>query len=249
MFKNNNLNFDNIKPSNQSFSAKKIKFRDRNDLILNVEKERGINFSKKSNFFIFLLTVSFISFVSFNLLKISLKDSKSVSLSPNKIVKKRGKILEKNNEIVAMSLETKDLYIDVRNSLDRSILKENLIRIFEKKNPIFFERAFSKNQYTLIEKNLSLTDINKLKMLGDPAIKLHKSNKRVYPQHNLFSHVTGLKLNLSSKLEKNLDYKLSEGNDVEFFRFKSSRYSKRGISKKFKSISSKIRFGYNNGCQ
>ena len=53
-------------------------------------------------------------------------------------------------------------------------------------------------------------------MLGDPAIKLHKSNKRVYPQHNLFSHVTGLKTsNLSSKLEKNLDYKLSEGNDVE----------------------------------
>ena len=65
MFKNNNLNFDNIKPSNQSFYAKKIRFRDRNDLILNAEKERGINFSKKSNFFIFLLTVSFGIPVSF----------------------------------------------------------------------------------------------------------------------------------------------------------------------------------------
>ena len=41
MFKNNNVNFDNIKPSNQSLSAKKIRFRDRNDLVLNAEKESG----------------------------------------------------------------------------------------------------------------------------------------------------------------------------------------------------------------
>ena len=100
-------------------------------------KKKEVLIFQKNLIFIFLLTVSFISFVSFNLLKISLKDSKSVSLSPNKIVKKRGKILDKNNEIVAMSLETKDLYIDVRNSLDRSILKENLIRIFEKKIQFF----------------------------------------------------------------------------------------------------------------
>ena len=41
-------------------------------------------------------------------------------------------------------------------------------------------------------------------MLGDPAIKLHNSSKRVYPQHNIFSHITGLKtMSISSKLEKN----------------------------------------------
>ena len=71
---------------------------------------------------------------------------------------------------------------------------------------IFPEEIFERNQYTLISRDLSLTDINKLKLLGDPAIQLHKSNKRVYPQHNLFSHIIGLKTsNLSSKLEKNLD--------------------------------------------
>ena len=216
MFKNSDLNFDNIKPNSKPFSTKKIKFSDKYDLIENAEKEKNINFSKKSNFFIFLFTVSFISFVSFNLFKISLKDFKNSSASDSLLVKKRGKILDKNNEIVAMSLETKDLYIDIKNSLNKSLLKENLIDIFRNKSPIFFEKIFSKNQYTLIEKNLSPTDINKLKMLGDPAIKMHKSNKRVYPQHNLFSHVTGLKTSyLSSKLEKNLDYKLSQGHDIE----------------------------------
>ena len=216
MYKGKNLNFDNIKPNSQSLLTRKINFRDKNDLIKNVEKEKNINFAKKSNLIIFLLTVSFISFVSFNLLKISFQKDKNYTAFQNKKIKKRGKVLDNNNEIVATSLETKDLYIDLRKSLDRSVLKENLIDIFENKSEDFFDKIFERNQYSLISKDLSLTDINKLKLLGDPAIQLHKSNKRVYPQHNLFSHIIGLKTsNLSSKLEKNLDYKLSEGEDIK----------------------------------
>lgn len=216
MYKGKNLNFDNIKPNSQSLLTRKINFRDKNDFIKNVEKEKNINFAKKSNLIIFLLTVSFISFVSFNLLKISFQKDKNYTAFQNKEIKKRGKVLDNNNEIVATSLETKDLYIDLRKSLDRSVLKENLIDIFENKSEDFFDKIFERNQYSLISKDLSLTDINKLKLLGDPAIQLHKSNKRVYPQHNLFSHIIGLKTsNLSSKLEKNLDYKLSEGEDIK----------------------------------
>ncbi len=216
MFESNNLNYDNIKPNSQSISTKKIKFSDKNDLIINAEKEKNIYFSKKSNFLIFLLTISFISFVTFNLIKVSFKSEKKYISSIKHKIQKRGKILDKNNEIVATSLETNDLYIDTRKSLDKSTLKENLKKIFKNKSSIFFDRVFEKNQYSLIDKNLSLTDINKLKMLGDPAIKLHKSSKRVYPQHNVFSHITGLKTSsLSSKLEKNLDKSLSEGNDVK----------------------------------
>jgi cell division protein FtsI (penicillin-binding protein 3) len=216
MCKGKNLNFDNIRPNSQSLLTRKINFRDKNDFIKNVEKEKNINFAKKSNLIIFLLTVSFISFVSFNLLKISFQKDKNYTAFQNKKIKKRGKVLDNNNEIVATSLETKDLYIDLRKSLDRSVLKENLIDIFENKSEDFFDKIFERNQYSLISKDLSLTDINKLKLLGDPAIQLHKSNKRVYPQHNLFSHIIGLKTsNLSSKLEKNLDYKLSEGEDIK----------------------------------
>ena len=216
MYKDKDLNFDNIKPNSKPLLTRKVNFRDKNDLIKNVEKEKNVNFAKKSNLFIFLFTVSFISFVSFNLLKISLQKDKNYTSSQNKKIKKRGKVLDKNNEIVATSLETKDLYIDLRKSLDRSVLKENLIEIFENKSEDLFDKIFERDQYTLISRDLSLTDINKLKLLGDPAIQLHKSNKRVYPQHNLFSHIIGLKTsNLSSKLEKNLDYKLSEGEDIK----------------------------------
>ena len=43
----------------------------------------------------------------------------------------------------------------------------------------------------------------------------HNSTKRIYLQHNLFSHLTGFKSSeLKSKIEKNLDDKLKNGNDI-----------------------------------
>ena len=38
----------------------------------------------------------------------------------------RGKILDRNDEIIAVSLDTKDLYIDVKNSLNKKIRKRTL---------------------------------------------------------------------------------------------------------------------------
>ena len=100
-------------------------------------------------------------------------------------------------------MDTKDLYLDIKKSLDKNKLKLNLSEIFSNKEKNFFERIFQKNQYVLIKKDLSLSEINKLELIGDPAIKLHNSSKRIYPQHNIFSHIAGIKTNsISSKLEK-----------------------------------------------
>ena len=211
-----NFNFDNVKPNHRSFKTKNINFQDKNDLINNEKKRQKINFAKKSNLFISLLTVSFVIFISFNLI-ITTTNVKTDYISRNEeVLNKRGKILDKNSEIVATSLETKDLYIDLKKSLNKRKLKESLIKIFNNKEPLFFEQIFKKNQYVLVKKDISLSEINKLKLLGDPAIKLHNSSKRVYPQHNIFSHITGLKtMSISSKLEKNQNKYLSYGKDLK----------------------------------
>ena len=109
-------------------------------------------------------------------------------------------------------MDTKDLYLDIKKSLDKNKLRLNLSEIFSNKEKNFFEKVFQKNQYILIKKDLSLSEINKLELIGDPAIKLHNSSKRIYPQHNIFSHVAGIKTNsISSKLEKNQNNELSKG--------------------------------------
>ena len=72
-----------------------------------------------------------------------------------------------------------------------------------------------KNKYVLLKKHLSIDEINELKKIGDPGIVFQISEKRIYPQHNIFSHLTGFKIDkLKSKLENNFDSTLSLGNDL-----------------------------------
>ena len=52
-----------------------------------------------------------------------------------------------------------------------------------------------KNKHILIKKNLSPLEINQLKKIGNPGIVFLNSQKRVYPQHNIFSHLVGFKIN------------------------------------------------------
>ena len=216
MFKSDGINYDNVRPKANLLSSKKINFHDKKDLIKNVKREKSIRFSKKSNLIFFLLCISFSLFISFNILKVTYKEAVYPSAFQAKIKINRGKILDRNNEIIATSIDTNDLYVDIKKSLDKEKLKNFLSEIFEDKESAFFERIFNKEQYSLIKKDISPTELNKLKSVGDPAIKLHKSKKRVYPQHNIFSNLIGLKTNeLISKIEKNMNKELVEGKNLK----------------------------------
>ena len=127
----------------------------------------------------------------------------------------RGKILDRNGEIIATNIKTKDLYLDTRKVIDNYKLKKKLKEIFPDKNNFFFDRIFSKKHYIRIKQHLTQQEINELRKIGDPAIKFHNSMKRVYLHHNLFSHLTGFKSSdITSKVEKNLNNFLKEGNNL-----------------------------------
>ena len=49
----------------------------------------------------------------------------------------RGRILDRNGEIIATNIKTKDLYIDTRKVLDNYDLKRKLREIFPEKNNFF----------------------------------------------------------------------------------------------------------------
>ena len=159
MFKSDGINYDNVKPKSNLLSSKKINFHDKKDLIKNVEKEKNILFSKKSNLIFFLLCISFSLFISFNIFKVTYNKEVNSSTVQGKIKINRGKILDRNNEIIATSIDTNDLYVDIKKSLDKEKLKNVLSEIFEDKESAFFERIFNKEQYSLIKKDISPTDL------------------------------------------------------------------------------------------
>ena len=206
--------YENVIPSINNKTVD-IKFKDSNDLILDEKKNTEINFAKKLNNFFFLIVTSFLLFIIFSLYKIYFDSNKKKNIYKKVTPIDRGKILDRNGEIIATNINTEDLYIDTRKVLDSYDLKKKLREIFPEKNNFFFDKIFDKKHYIRIKQHLTEKEINELRKIGDPAIQFHKSVKRIYLHHNLFSHLTGFKSStITSKVEKNLNNLLEEGNDL-----------------------------------
>ena len=204
--------YDNIFPKSIGKESKKINFHDSNDLILNSQKDEIKKFAKKTNLLFFFISLAFLIFILINLIKITLNKS-NLNQIYNTTNISRGEILDRNGEVLATSIKTKDLYINSRNILDKGKLLVKLKEIFPNKKSLL--KLNKQNKYVLLEKHLSLDEINALKKIGDPGIVFQTSEKRIYPQHNIFSHLTGFKIGkLKSKLENNFDSTLSVGNNL-----------------------------------
>ncbi|MBS91559.1 MAG: hypothetical protein CMM95_00705, partial [Rickettsiales bacterium] len=207
--------YENIIPKKSNMESTKILFKDSNDILDYENKQKLIIFAKKTNKVFFLFSVLVYLFIIINLTNISIIKHKKNDYKKQTIINQRGKILDRNGEIIATTIKTKDLYVDTRQIFNEKNLKNQLNLIFKKKNEDFFNKIFSKKKYIRIKKDLTQSEINSLMRIGDPSIKFHNSKKRIYLQHNLFSHLTGFKSQaIKSKLEKNLDDKLTKGENV-----------------------------------
>ena len=216
--KNNSGNYvyENIIPKTGNFDSTNIIFKDSNDILNNEHRRKVIGFAKKIHGISFLASFMFYIIIVINLAELSILKNNKLINTNREINYKRGKILDRNGEIIATTINTKDLYLDTKKSLNYVKLIEKLSSIFEDKKEDYFKAIFKKKQYIRVKKDLNLEEINSLMKIGDPAIKFHDSKKRIYLQHNLFSHLTGFKsLHLKSKLEKNLNDKLAKGINID----------------------------------
>ena len=207
--------YENVVPSkNKNFSTN-LSFKDTNDLFELEKKKSLIQHAKKINKYILTIVLIFFCLIIFNLQKIFFISNESFNSFSNSIKKERGKIYDRNGELIATNIDTKDFYIDTRKILNKTELKNKLQTIFPNKKETYFKEIFSKKQYVKIKPFITINEEKHLKQIGDPSINFHKSSKRIYLQHNLFSHLTGFKsLELKSKIERNLDDHLKKGTDV-----------------------------------
>ena len=215
MFESDKYFFENVVPTKRKDFSTNLKLNDANDLLDNQKKMELLFFSQKVNKIIFMGIIFFFFIIIFKVQKVFFYFSES-SLTNNFSQQNRGKIFDRNGELIATNIDTKDFYLDTRKILNKEKLKEKLKEIFPNKKKSFFDEVVKKRQYIKVKSYLTVNEENKLKRLGDPSIMLHNSTKRIYLQHNLFSHLTGFKsLDLKSKIEKNLDSQLKEGKDIK----------------------------------
>ena len=130
----------------------------------------------------------------------------------------RGNILDRNNNLLATTVNISSLNINPQEVLDvnQTILK--LKKIFPKLNrEKLLQKLNSNKKHVQILREISPRDHVSLLKLGIEALKIESSKKRIYPNHSLASHVLG-NTNIDGKgiagIEKKFDKVLANGEDI-----------------------------------
>ena len=195
---NNNFNFEN------DFEKLENKY-DKNKLNISFNRIAFI-------FFIFLLVLLIFSLKAFYLTGKNLPQSNIVS-SKKEV---RNNILDRNNNILAKTIITRNIGINPNLVIDKKKLLLNLKILFPDKNYDLIEKKINKKKFFYFAEELDPENYEKLMMLGDKSLIPENRITRVYPQKNLFSHIIGQidnENNGISGIEKSFDNKLKESSE------------------------------------
>ena len=197
---NNNKNFLNIENDFEKFDSKYNKNK------LNISFNR-ISFI----FFTFVLVSLIFSLKAFYLT--GKKLPKNTIIDSKKEI--RSNILDRNNNILAKTIITRNIGINPNLIIDKKKLLLNLKILFPNKNYKLIEKKLKGKKFFYFAEELNPENYEKLMMLGDKSLIPENRITRVYPQKNLFSHIIGQIDNDNngvSGIEKSYDKKLKDSN-------------------------------------
>ena len=134
--------FENVIPHKKKINSTKIEFKDSNDIYFEQKKNNLVFFCQNINKIVLTVIFSFF-FIIFAKLYNVFFISENYLLKKKIISQDRGKIFDRNGELLATNIDTKDFYIDTRKILEKERIKSKLKEIFPEKK-LFLERVFQK---------------------------------------------------------------------------------------------------------
>ncbi len=164
-------------------------------------------------FFVFFIVCIIYSIKVFYLGSLNSK----IKIEKNSLVKKnyRNDIIDNDEDFIAKAINTQTVGINPNLIIDEKKLLINLQLIFPEKDFDKIKKKIKKNKYFRLQRELSQSQVDKLRLLGDNSIKFEEQITRLYPQKNLFSHLIGQiddNNNGISGIEKFFDYELKTEN-------------------------------------
>ena len=160
-------------------------------------------------FFTFILVFVIFSLKAFYLTGKKLPNNNLIGLEKEI----RGNIVDRNNNILAKTIITRNIGINPSLVIDRQKLLLNLKILFPNKNYKDIEKKLNGKKFFYFAEELNPENFEKLIMLGDKSLIPENRITRVYPQKNLFSHIIGQIDNDNngvSGIEKSFDKNLKE---------------------------------------
>ena len=162
-------------------------------------------------FFSFVLVLLIFSLKAFYLTGKELPENNSLG-SKKEI---RNNILDRNNNILAKTIVTRNIGINPNLVIDKKKLLLNLKILFPDKNYGLIEKKLDGKKFFYFAEELDPENYEKLMLLGDKSLIPENRITRVYPQKNLFSHIIGQidnENNGISGIEKSFDQNLKNLN-------------------------------------
>ena len=162
-------------------------------------------------FFSFVLVLLIFSLKAFYLTGKELPENNSLG-SKKEI---RNNILDRNNNILAKTIVTRNIGINPNLVIDKKKLLLNLKILFPDKNYSLIEKKLDGKKFFYFAEELDPENYEKLMLLGDKSLIPENRITRVYPQKNLFSHIIGQidnENNGISGIEKSFDQNLKNLN-------------------------------------
>ena len=170
---------------------------------------------------IVISVVFFVTFliVNFQLIKLS-HPFKEKEITLNNIIKneKRGKILDRNGNILAVSLPTWSLYSNNHKVLNPRIVAKKINNILPNLGEeLILNKFMSDKRFTYIARHLEPNIAKKINKIGEPGLNFEKEFLRIYPYNEEISHIVGYVgkgKNGLSGIELKYNERLSNGEDI-----------------------------------
>ena len=158
-------------------------------------------------FFTFVLVLLIFSLKAFYLSGKKLNNNNGIGLKKEI----RNNILDRNDNILAKTIVTRNIGINPNLVIDKKRLLLNLKILFPDKNYNQIEKKLNGENFFYFAEELDPENYEKLMLLGDKSLIPENRITRIYPQKNLFSHIIGQidnKNNGISGIEKSFDKSL-----------------------------------------
>ncbi len=159
-------------------------------------------------------TISLASAKKVNLSKIAHKDFNSKTLE--KTI--RGNIFDRNNKILATTIDTSSLSINPQEILNKNETINKLIKIFPELNEeVLLKKLNNNKKHINLLREISPREYVKILNMGIEGLIIQTRQKRIYPNNNLASHILGgtdIDGNGIAGVEKNFEAQLQKGNHV-----------------------------------
>ena len=208
-----------MKKNNRPLSAQKSFYFDDYEYSENFrnpsKSEIIVSFNRVSFIFFVFVIITIIYSLKITYLASINSENYLSSSSHNKSVKIRDDILDRNNEILAKTVNLYSAGIRSELILDKETLLIKLKIIFPLLDTNKTRKKMNSKKFFYIKKRLKNLEREKLWLLGDKSIVLEKKSTRIYPHKSLFSHVIGQTddKNLGiSGIEKTFDGYLKKSN-------------------------------------